>query len=242
MDRYGDRWQICCRDLTLGSCGNWVNSVCKVLSPCLLVKSEDPGDGLQEGQTDIKGEGKNKGKEEPVRTSLELLMRKQNLYQFSLPPPGQGRVLLEKLTPLTHPWNSTHTWIRNWRSWRGTQEMVEQVSQRLFPNDMNQIKNLNALPWPSKHENKRLLSPSKSPFILLVNTSESGRWHRVKATHSLKGSHPQPQFFICFWRYHCYSKLYFTMFIWQNFPRLYYEKKENNYFNQFWIMTVHLKV
>lgn len=157
-------------------------------------------------------------------------------------PPGQGRVLLEKLTPLTHPWNSTHTWIRNWRSWRGTQEMVEQVSQRLFPNDMNQIKNLNALPWPSKHENKRLLSPSKSPFILLVNTSESGRWHRVKATHSLKGSHPQPQFFICFWRYHCYSKLYFTMFIWQNFPRLHYEKKENNYFNQFWIMTVHLKV
>ena len=66
-------------DLTLGNCGSWVNSVCKVLSPCLLVKIEDPREGHQEGQIDVQGERKNKGKVEPMRTSLELTMREQNL-------------------------------------------------------------------------------------------------------------------------------------------------------------------
>lgn len=72
--------------------------------------------------------------------------------------------------------------------------MAGQVSQRLFPSEMSQIKNIYAPPWPSKHENKWLFSPSKSPFISLVNAAESGRWHSIKATYSLKWSYPQPVF------------------------------------------------
>lgn len=63
-----------------------MNSVCKVLSPYLLVKIEDPRESHREGQIDVKGERKNKGKVEPMRMSLELTMREQNLCYFSLPP------------------------------------------------------------------------------------------------------------------------------------------------------------
>lgn len=127
--------------------------------------------------------------------SLELLTREQNLYQFSLPPWTRQSPAGEADT-LDTSWNSTHTWIQNWRSWRGTQGMAEQVSQRPFPSDMNQIKNINALPWPSKHENKWLLSPSKSPFISLVKAPESGRWHQVKATHSQRVSSTATVFYL----------------------------------------------
>ena len=54
----------------------------RFLSSHLLVKIEVSKEGHQEGQIDMMGEKKSKGIVEPMKTSLELMIREQKLCQF----------------------------------------------------------------------------------------------------------------------------------------------------------------
>lgn len=173
-----------------------LNSVCKVL--VFTSTGEDWSlQGRPSGRADwYDGKKKSKGTVEPMETSLELMIREQNLCQFLT---ASNLDDMESCSRSWHPvsWNSAHIWTWSQRSWRGTWGGGWWSRSACDPTPMRWASQINsnmyALPWPSKHKNQWLLPPSKSPTISLVTPNQEG--DTVQIQHTLKWSHPQAQCF-----------------------------------------------